>query len=300
MFFTKAPPQRASAVRENGFSFLSWKKKTLLAATVMLCGGGLAAQFPNTATPEERIADSSSVSKPIADENFARFDQEASESDGVTYSQPNRQYADNAAADSPRKAAYSISHPAGPIAKYTPPPKIGDESEIAAPSEPAESLAANKPKVASFPTFDTLDYSSFEKTAIDLPLARWNPLFDKAPPLSEMPSRSQPVTEENKVVAAKPEIRAGETVLEAMIDSSALVPANKQPESTTQEIVLEAMIDSNALVSANRQLENTTQETVLEAMIDTNALVPAQQITTDFVQELNAVIPDEFLVPVGK
>ena len=275
MFFTKAPPQRASAVRENGFSFLSWKRKTLLAATVMLCGGGLAAQFPNTATPEERVADSSSVSKPIADENFARFDQDASESDGVTYSQPNRQYADNAAADSPRKVAYSISHPAGPIAKYTPPPKIGDESETAAPSEPAESLAANKPKVASFPTFDTLDYSSFEKTAIDLPLVRWNPLFDKAPPLSEMPSRPQPVAEENKVVATKPEIRVGETVSDAIIDFDALVPANNQPE-------------------------NTSQETIIEAVIDADALVPAQQITTDFVQELNAVIPDEFLVPVGK
>ena len=278
MFFTKAPPQRASAVHEDGFSFLSWKIKTVLAATVILCGGGIAAQFPSTTTPEERIADSSAVSKSTTEENFANLDQDTSESGGFVYSQPQRQYADSAAiaAEDTRKVGnFSLSRPAGPIAKYIPPPKMGEETETTAPPGPAESLTANKPRLASFPVFDTIDYSGFEKTAVDLPLARWNPLFDKAPPLSEMPSRPLPVAEENKVVAAKPEIRSGETVTDAIIDFDTLVPANSQ-------------------------LENTIRETVIEAMIDADALVPTQQMATDSVQEINAVIPDEFLVPAGK
>ena len=278
MFFTKAPPQRASVVRENGFPFLPWNGKILRAAVALSCGVGIAAQFPNPATPEGRIADSSGISKPISDENFASSDQEATESGGFNYSQPQRPYANNAAdaaTDTQIVNNFSVSSPAGPIAKYTPPPKMGGGPDTATSPEPAENHAANKPKLASFPVFDTVDYSGFEKTAIDLPLARWNPLFDKAPPLSEMPPRPQPVAEGNKVVAAKPEIQVGETATDASIDLS-------------------------ALILVNHQLENASKEMATEAIIDADALVLARQTTADSGQEIIAIIPDEVLVPVGK
>ena len=279
MFFTKAPPQRASAARENGFSFLSWKRKTFLAVTVILCGGGIAAQFPTTTMPEERFAVSSGVSKPTASEDFTSLDRDTPEPEGLVLSQPKRQYAENIAENSQNVSGYTVSRPEGPIAKYTPPPKMGGETDSDSSPKPVERYTVRKPKLSSSQLFDSVDYSGFEKTSLDLPLARWNPLFDQMPPLSGMKPQSRPFVDENDIVAAKQETggpaklaqsdyRVGETVSNAMIDFDALVPAKNQVE-----------------------------ESVFEAMIDPGVLVTVQQAATDSEQETDAVVPEEFIVP---
>ena len=230
-----APPQWASASHENGFSYLSWKRKTFLAAVVVGCGFGLAALFPNNTASGDLAA----VPKNSAQTEQADSNAEAS----PVFSQPQNRYANNVHAakegDKP-----SFIEPNERVERYTPPPVMSKENE------PKDSPPApHSPALQSTRKFESIDYTGFERTALDLPLARWNPLFDKPPPLSE---RS----------------------LQPLIDDSALVPAQGEMVQTmkvTPEPLITTIIDSAFLVPAEEYEHEIT------ILIQENSIVPADQ-----------------------
>ena len=215
--FSQAPPQWALASHENGFSYLSWKRKTLLAAFIVACGGGLAAQFPNLTpsltVPGESVAVSSDFAQANVDNAIPSL------------SLPQDRYANNAQA-TPKKGAPSFAKPNEQIGRYTEPPAMNKESESEdSPSAP-QSTPLRRTKV-----FESIDDSGFKKTALDLPLAKWNPLFDQSPPLSGRPLR--PLIDDSALVPALPETVQAmkaevEPFIRVMIDPSHLVPAEEQ------------------------------------------------------------------------
>jgi len=198
----QAPPQWASTSRKNGFSYLSWKRKTLLAATVILCGGGLAAQFPSIATFEEPVA--------CAQTDF--------EGTIPSLSQPQNRYANNAQTmeedDGP-----SLARPGEPFRRYVEPPKMDEEDESEDSPPTPQSVALRK----AF-KFDVIDDSDLEKKTLDLPLARWNPRFDQPPPLS---GRISQVQIDNREL-----VPAQEDEITVMILADSIVPAAEEQFSS--------------------------------------------------------------------
>ena len=80
--------------------------------------------------------------------------------------------------------------------------------------------------------------TGLEKTALDLPLARWNPLFDKTPPLSVRAPK--PVIDESELVPAQ-----SEPLINTIIDISQLVPVEQHR--------ITVIIQEGSLVSADEQ-----------------------------------------------
>ena len=236
----QAPPQWASASRENGFSYLSWKTKTLLAATVILCGSGLAAQFPNTSAPDESVAASS---------NFAQPDE-----GGIPLlSQPQSRYANNAQLAGGSDAPFYVK-PGEQIAKYVEPPKMGDEDESEVSSPVPQRFQSRKL------TFDPIDDSGLEKKSLDLPLVKWNPRFNQSPPLSERSPQqrfdpAQPETVDTMKIPA-------ESLTGAVIDSSYLLPAEEAEESA-----LTVMIREDSIIPAQNPLSDETIPVISEDQI---------------------------------
>ncbi|MCL2304684.1 MAG: hypothetical protein FWC43_05015 [Planctomycetaceae bacterium] len=210
MFFTQAPPQRASTSHENGFSYLSWKRKTLLAATVVLCGGGLAAQFPNTIT-----------------EAPAAVSLDSAQTDGVNVipllSQPQNRYAHYFQTSEEDEPVFAES--GEPIGRYIEPPAMSPEDDSEDLSSAPQTLTARKIRA-----FEQIDDSGFERTALNLPLAKWNSLFDKSPPLNER--TPQPQIDDNAIVPAQPETLQTmkpetQPLIRPRIDLTQLVPVSE-------------------------------------------------------------------------
>jgi len=224
---TQAPPQWASASRQNGFSYLSWKRKILLAATVILCGSGLAAQFPCTTTSVEHAT--------AAQTDFA----------GTIppLSQSQNRYANNvqtiAETDGP-----SLAKSNEPFGKYVEPPLMEEENGEEKSSQAPQSLSSRKSM-----KFDLIDDSGLEKKSLNLPLARWNPRFEQPPPLSERLSQSQ--IDNSEIVPAQPEtvidsshlVPAADDEMTIVLQADSIVPANHNPiPSETVSIISEDQI----------------------------------------------------------
>jgi len=224
----QAPPRWASASHENGFSYFSWKRKTLLAAIVVISGGGLAAQFPSHTVPEESVA--VPVHSVQADCNDA----------SPSLSLPQNRYANNAQTKKEGNGP-SFAEPNELTGKYFDPPTM-NESE----SEESPPVTRSTPS-RILREFESINYSGFEKTPLDLPLARWNPLFDQSPPLS--------------VRSPQP-----------LIDNSVIVPAQSEPVQVmrpTTEPLISVRIDSSQLAPAEEQ--------TITVLISADSIVPADQ-----------------------
>ncbi len=248
MFFATAPPPRATTSRADGFSFLSWKGKIVLAASVILCGGGLAAQFPRLAPDPQSVA--SLDPAPEDSEYTEEFDSE--DANEYTLAKPRRRYAQNA--NSATEQDYAFAEPAEPIRKYTPPPGVSGEGASDSANKSPE--LPSRTRLSSLQLFESVDYSGLEKTALDLPLANWNPMFDKAPPLSE--PKSGPRIDANALVPSRHTVMKpsenddAEDATEGLaVDLSALVPA-ETPDHTT-EPKFEAILRTESLVPASAE-----------------------------------------------
>ncbi len=254
MFFATPPPPRAMASRANGFSFLSWKGKVVLAASVLLCGGGLAAQFPRQ-EPDPRSAaflDSATDDAKNSDYSDEFFSENGAESNEYVLARPQRRYAQNA--DPAADQDYAFAEPAEPIRKYSPPP--GPNGEETPDSTKKTQEPPSRTRLSSSQLFGSIDYSGLEKKALNLPLADWNPLFDKAPPLSE--PKSAPRVEVDALVPSrqtvmKPdESEENETTSPVRIDVAALVAAEKPGDSPSPPPPkLEAVLRKENLVPAS-------------------------------------------------
>ena len=213
----QAPPRRVPASHGNGFSYLSWKRKTVLAVIVIISGGGLAAQFPSLPVPDESVA----VSSDSADSAQSDYDDVS-----PSLSYPQNRYANNARS-AEKGNGPSLAEPNVRIEKYTEPPAINGRGE----SEDSPPALQSSPS-RILRKFESINYAGFERTPLDLPLARWNPLFDQSPPLSV--HSLQPLIDSSVIVPAQPEAvqvmkpateSQTEPLISVWIDSSQITPA---------------------------------------------------------------------------
>lgn len=113
--------------------FWSWKKKVCVASALIVCGTGLAAQFPPTSTPHDE--EESFVAAPVRRETFFS-DRSKSVSTNSTdnsngrqadaapaLSHPQQKYAQDASTTD-SSPGFVVAKPEGRIGKYTPPPSF--------------------------------------------------------------------------------------------------------------------------------------------------------------------------------
>jgi len=226
----QAPPQWASSSRENGSSYLSWKSKTVLAATVILCGGGLAAQFPSTTASVEPSA---------------AVALDSAQTDQPSLSQPQGRYASNAQ-QAEDEGGPTFAESGEQIGRYVGPPGIVQDGTSENPSSSSPSSSTRRMRM-----FDPIDESGLEKKALDLAMAPWNPIFDKLPPLKER--LLQPLIDDSELVAVEPEtVQAMRPAMEpeigVVIDSSQLATAEE-----TEKHQITIMIQEDSIVSAGQE-----------------------------------------------